>query len=167
MLTRVDENGEILRRCNKCDVYLSGYEFPCNKDSADGLGWKCRGCKREEHLRHYEKQKERIKRRVNAGYQGLTSKERKYKNVRHCYGLTAPEYDALVAAQLQCQSCKRVFSDKLPSVIDHCHATGVVRGLLCHGCNIGIGYFREDPEAMRAAAIYIESCQSSRILKSA
>lgn len=41
-------------------------------------------------------------------------------------------------------------------VIDHCHCTGIVRGLLCVFCNIGLGSFRDSPTALRNAAAYLE-----------
>ncbi len=44
----------------------------------------------------------------------------------------------------------------LPFRIDHCHATRVVRGLLCHPCNIAIGSMKGQHERLRAAANYIE-----------
>jgi hypothetical protein len=39
--------------------------------------------------------------------------------------------------------------------IDHCHTTGKVRGLLCNGCNTGIGMFKESIPALLKAADYI------------
>ncbi len=39
--------------------------------------------------------------------------------------------------------------------IDHNHETGQVRGLLCPGCNIGIGQFQENPQRMLTAAEYL------------
>lgn len=39
---------------------------------------------------------------------------------------------------------------------DHCHATGVLRGLLCLDCNRMLGAAKDDPELLRAAANYIE-----------
>ncbi len=43
--------------------------------------------------------------------------------------------------------------------VDHCHATGKVRGLLCHGCNTGIGSMKEDPQILLNAIEYLRSYQ--------
>ena len=40
--------------------------------------------------------------------------------------------------------------------VDHCHATQKVRGLLCHGCNTGIGALKEDPEIFSKAISYLK-----------
>jgi hypothetical protein len=40
--------------------------------------------------------------------------------------------------------------------IDHCHTTGAIRGLLCHGCNVGLGYFKDSPERLIKAAEYLQ-----------
>lgn len=40
--------------------------------------------------------------------------------------------------------------------VDHCHTTGKLREPLCARHNLGIGYFKDNPEEMRRAAEYIE-----------
>lgn len=41
-------------------------------------------------------------------------------------------------------------------VVDHCHDTGRVRGLLCHRCNVALGWMNDQPENLRRAASYLE-----------
>jgi hypothetical protein len=43
-----------------------------------------------------------------------------------------------------------------PRVVDHDHATGVVRDGLCAGCNLGLGHFGDDPHRLLEAANYVE-----------
>lgn len=43
--------------------------------------------------------------------------------------------------------------------IDHCHATGKVRGLLCDACNSGLGYFKDSTELLLDAILYLKCHQ--------
>lgn len=84
---------------------------------------------------------------------------RKYR-LSSKYGITPEQYDQMAADQGdRCWIC-RTDDPKTPHGfwhIDHCHTTGILRGLLCHGCNIGIGNFYDNPECLIRAAEYIES----------
>jgi Recombination endonuclease VII len=76
-----------------------------------------------------------------------------YKRQRK-YGITPEEFGALAAAQNhRCAICDRAIE---PLCIDHDHHSGKIRGLLCNGCNVSIGYLGEDPARLRAAAHYVE-----------
>ena len=42
------------------------------------------------------------------------------------------------------------------TTVDHDHSTGRIRGPLCQRCNLGLGHFRDAPELLRKAALYLE-----------
>ena len=46
-------------------------------------------------------------------------------------------------------------SDRL--VVDHCHKTGALRGVLCHACNVGIGWLGDDLEGVMRAVKYLKT----------
>lgn len=76
------------------------------------------------------------------------------------YGITEQQYqDKLVEQNYKCSICGKkhdVVVTKGTLVVDHNHATGDVRALLCHSCNMGLGKFKDDPELLKRAAEYIE-----------
>jgi len=74
-------------------------------------------------------------------------------HLKRRYGITAADAAAMVAAQGGlCAICKAA-----PAVhVDHDHATGAVRQMLCFNCNGGLGQFKDDPAVLRAAAHYVE-----------
>lgn len=71
------------------------------------------------------------------------------------HGLTVAEMEAL---GVSCHICGADGSGvkRAPALyVDHCHETGRVRGVLCHGCNSGIGYLKDDPALLAKAAEYL------------
>lgn len=72
------------------------------------------------------------------------------------YGITLEEYQRRFEEQGGvCAICRKP-PDKKPLAVDHCHKTGRVRGLLHVRCNSGLGMYDDNPEALRAAAAYLE-----------
>jgi hypothetical protein len=72
------------------------------------------------------------------------------------YGVTEVQYQRMLRRQNGvCAICK-AHPNGASLCVDHCHATGKLRGLLCHACNIGISKFDDDPNVVRMAAGYLE-----------
>lgn len=88
-----------------------------------------------------------------------------YARLRVVYGLTRTQYDEMLVKQGGvCAACERPEKVKMRGKlkrlsVDHCHRSGRVRGLLCAGCNAGIGHFRDDPALLRKVATWLESLQ--------
>jgi hypothetical protein len=80
------------------------------------------------------------------------------KNLRLAYGITPEQYDALYEKQDgRCAICREPERAKQNGKtvrlgVDHDHATGTIRGLLCRGCNRAVGTLenRALVEAIRA-----------------
>lgn len=79
-----------------------------------------------------------------------------HKRNLKAYGLDEESYRRLRAAQDdRCAICSRPFKDKPRPNIDHDHATGEIRGLLCSKCNTGIGMLGDDPDVLLLAVAYL------------
>jgi hypothetical protein len=73
---------------------------------------------------------------------------------RRRYGVTPEQVEAMLAAQGRaCAICRTPINETV--AVDHCHTTKVVRGLLCHFCNCGLGYFKDSRDNLLAAAEYL------------
>lgn len=70
--------------------------------------------------------------------------------------LEALEYAKLLVKQDgKCGICDTVPTGRQRLCVDHDHATGRIRGLLCHRCNTAIGLLRDDPVVLDAAIRYL------------
>jgi len=72
------------------------------------------------------------------------------------HGLSRVEFVRMYEDQDGCCAiCREDISIK-DIKVDHDHETGVVRGLLCSQCNVGIGMLKENPDIMTTAILYLE-----------
>ena len=70
---------------------------------------------------------------------------------RRKYGLSPEQYENLLNdTNGKCPICSRVFGNgRKGPVVDHCHSTNVVRGLICGRCNFAEGHLETPENAMR------------------
>jgi hypothetical protein len=73
------------------------------------------------------------------------------------YGITIADYDRILSRQHGlCAICGEQRPEERTLHVDHDHATGTVRGLLCFRCNNALGDLRDDHELFRRAADYLD-----------
>ncbi len=88
----------------------------------------------------------------------------KYKahKLMYVYKLSIEDYNELFNQQEgKCRICSKEFNIKDPHdvCIDHSHATGKVRGILCRKCNLGLGAFDDDIGKLLCVIKYLEESE--------
>ncbi len=118
---------------------LSAFWKTRNKEARKGRFTKCKACGKK-----WQKENYKVKGRN--------------KRLEKLYGITLEQYDAMFEAQGKvCAICGA--KDPRRSgrfIVDHCHKTGRVRGLLCHPCNTLLGMADDDKDTLLSAAKYLE-----------
>lgn len=80
----------------------------------------------------------------------------KMKSKVGAYGITLEEYKSLFKKQNNaCAICRKTFTSKKNTHIDHDHRTNKVRSLLCHHCNSVIGFAKDSTDILKSAILYL------------
>jgi len=149
------------KTCRTCGAVKPYSEFYRQKRRSEtqASGWSgaCREC---------------AKKRMNERLHAFTPEQRQARNAPirfYKYGITPKDAERMFAEQGGvCAICgERAAARLKPGLktpiavdgltVDHCHASGVVRGLLCKPCNIAVGCMKDNAEWIRKMADYIET----------
>lgn len=126
-----------------CYKILPFHKFSVHSRAKDGLQNNCRECM-STYRKEWESNSDNQRRRK------LWSK----------YKLTLEDYDNMFWEQEgMCAICESPETRNAKYnffPVDHCHATGKVRALLCDYCNVGLGRFEDDIERLKEAIKYLE-----------
>jgi hypothetical protein len=136
-----------MKQCVRCKLFLIGNQFRKDKSHKDGLEYYCRLCSREIH-KAYDIKRNKEQSRMASSKRHMLRRE---------FGLTPEQYQAMLVQQnYGCAICKETgHTNGRAMSVDHDHATGKVRGLLCSSCNTGIGQLKESPVILEAAIKYL------------
>lgn len=152
-----------MKTCTVCNLEKPITEFWPDRRRKNGLMARCKSCNREQFRAYrasrpnYHKEK----------YQKYKTETRERHLIRK-YGITLDGYRAMLESQNgRCAICEAVEEDQFKRVfhVDHCHATGDVRGLLCRGCNHMLGVVGDDPAVLLRAIEYLSRKSPSKSLK--
>lgn len=106
-----------------------------------------------------EKYREEVKKKSRE-YGKKNPTKRKMQRALKNYNLSEEEYNTIFKKQnYKCAICG--YSDTSDinffPVIDHCHKTNKVRGLLCMSCNMALGQFKDNITFLENAIKYLEN----------
>lgn len=147
-----------MKHCRKCATDKLRSEFHKDSGARDGLTSYCKECNKAKtrawSAANPEKVREHGRRRHAEGKYRIS-------NLRYKYGITVADYDAMFAMQGGvCAICGRAEAGREGHrnlAVDHCHTSNVIRGLLCHSCNRGLGLLQDSPELLEKAAGYLRN----------
>jgi len=134
------------KTCSRCDVRKHFDEFPDRPKMTDGKSSWCKDCTR-------------------AGARTAQAQRKgRDRHLRNTYGITLATYESILAGQGGgCAICgsRETFRNKKTGTkhslhVDHCHESGVVRGILCGRCNASLAMFSDSKEALLKAIAYLE-----------
>lgn len=148
------------RRCPDCqetkpldDFYSNPHSTLRTKTSSH-----CKVCTRRRNREHRQRNAEAISEKRKAARrtpEGI--RKSKDRDLRRHYGISLVTLERMIRAQGgRCGICEEEFQSDKHTHVDHCHITGVIRGILCSSCNLMLGHAKDDQRRLLAAAQYLE-----------
>lgn len=153
-------DGKERRECRTCHRMMAMKRYW--RDRAKGIkvpDLHTKEAKKRARLAYREKHRDKMNAKRRARRAANPEKE-KAGRLRRSHNMTLQEYELLLQVQnFKCLICGSSHGDwgRKYLVVDHCHTTGRIRGLLCHPCNSMLGHGRDNPEFLRKGAAYLEN----------
>jgi hypothetical protein len=126
-------------------------EFYRDSSKKDGLRNECKSCKKVKAAAYYDDNRE-----SQVEYLKKWREHNPNHHFKGRYGMTMDRFVEMMASQGgKCAICRQVPEAGKRLHVDHDHGTGLVRSLLCKGCNTLLGFAREDPAVLSSAIEYL------------
>ena len=149
--------------CTKCKRSLSNSDFYKKKQSKDGLSCWCKSCSKKYNAKHPPTKaahRKTLKKYRQSPKGKLSKRKEKYKRN---YGIMIEDFDKMLEEQKGlCAICGKPETWKHYTGvvqrlgIDHRHSDNLIRGLLCHSCNLLIDNAKEDIKILLSAVKYLK-----------
>lgn len=130
-----------VRVCTGCRQEKDSSEYGKAAREPDGTNRQCKTCRRSAVSRS----------RLKKGYDPVYNRA---SSLKTRYGISLEQYRAQLA--YQCGMCAICGTHDGRLVVDHCHATGRNRGLLCAACNLALGKFNDSTESLAMGIVYLK-----------
>lgn len=157
-----------MKTCFCCKQEKPLEMFGLDRSKKDCKHSYCTSCDRQKRKDYYNKNKEKHAVVQKAWYDNNREKVRASQSNWHYlsnYGITKESFLSLAQEQdNKCKICskKLTFDKKCHSsaVLDHCHSTGNIRGVLCNSCNTALGKFKDNITILEKAITYLKENQN-------
>jgi hypothetical protein len=158
------KGGEMaLKTCSRCRRPYPLDAFCKDKQKSDGLRSSCREC--DSKNRNVSPESRLKKRDYDSQRKDKAQKDRNLAR----YGLSSLDYKNLLDSQggacAICRMLPRTIQHPKNLSVDHCHIFGIVRGLLCINCNIGLGLLDDSIEILTKAKVYLQTWEEKGYLE--
>mgnify|MGYP001025011870 CR=1 FL=1 len=143
--------------CNCCSQILPESAFYKETRTKRGYQRRCKSCQKAGAAYSYEKNQDSVLARLKESYCPTAERDKKLKRF---YGISLLQYEEMLISQDgKCLICGSTDSchNSGQFVVDHCHSTEVVRGLLCHHCNLLLGHAKDSTATLQAAINYLNN----------
>ncbi len=131
--------------CNRCGETKEYSEFHRASNHITGRQQICKKCKNSAHTK---------RRHEDDVFREKLKKQHRLRRRKYRYGITQEMFDALfIAQEKKCAICEKELLNK-PN-LDHCHATGKIRGILCAPCNFMLGAINDREDLLLRAIQYL------------
>lgn len=157
------EDELMLKQCVKCLNSKPFDEFQKNIGGKYDLRGSCKSCDKPKRQTYYQNHKKDYKERTRKWAKNNREKRKDLK-MKYRYRVSETEYSDLFKLQNGvCKICKefKLPKNKTRLVLDHCHTTGKVRGLLCDKCNKALGFFEDKINLLDEAIKYLNESRRS------
>ncbi len=136
------EESKLCRRCSQVQPLI---RFSRNRTAPDGLRSECKSCRAKADVLYTREARHGTRLRII--------------KLRERYRMSLEDFEQLL--EQQGRACAICQTSKPGGrwnqfVVDHCHETGRVRGILCSRCNRGLGALGDTPAVIEQALNYVK-----------
>lgn len=146
----------MIKRCSKCKIEKETTEFYKRRDRAEcSVRSMCKSCCKPVF--------DNLPRKKDSELVGESKNRRKKvhrkSNLKRKFGMSIEDYDKMLNAQggccAICNSTEAKGKHNANFMIDHCHTTEKIRGLLCNDCNLTLGKIGDNVEVLEKMIAYL------------
>jgi len=141
-----------MKICNKCNVEQPIENFYAQTGARTKPGYRrptCKSCVNKESIAWSKANKDKVK------------EHRRKGKLKQKYGISLEQFEEMKNKQNnKCAICNEKHIRR-PLNVDHCHATGKVRGLLCDKCNMALGLLKDSKQLIESLKRYLDAHTSA------